>query len=135
MITPHQITRRSWTRRGWAAALGVLSVLGCGLAQAEPLTLVCHVHASRPDQGHSDWTRRLVIDSPTRTVKIFDDFGSGFTLRATYPLVGMNLRRITLEAGDGKESFVDRRTGQYRLINRAAHFELAGPCEKAEGPR
>ena len=114
------------------AAATSLTILGLAApAAAALLVLDCKVHASRPDHGRTEWTRRIIVDHATRTVKILDDFGSGFAPRAEYPLVGENLRRITLEAGAGKLSYLIPHTGEYSLVNARQRFKLEGHCTRA----
>jgi hypothetical protein len=123
---------RTFGRRAAAAACLVLALAGADAARAQAqMTLNCQVQANRPDHGRTRWTRRIIVSPSTRTVRILDDFGAGFTPRNTFAFVSMNPQRITLEEGGGKVSYIDRRTGEYVLRNQSARFMLRGRCSGA----
>jgi hypothetical protein len=113
------------------AALAALLIGSAGGVRAAPMVLDCQVQANQPDHGLTRWRRRIIIDQPTRTVRILDDFGHGFLQRAQYPLVSINPSRIVLENHQGKTSFIDRLTGDYVLRNEARRFMLRGHCVAA----
>jgi hypothetical protein len=117
-----------------AAAVGLaLALAAADAARAQSqMVLNCRVQSNRPDRGRTRWTRRIIITPSTRTVRILDDFGAGFTPRNTFAFVSMDPQRITLEQGGGKVSFIDRRTGEYVLRNPRARFTVRGRCS---GPR
>jgi len=114
-----------------AAALVALLIASAGAVRAAPMVLDCQVQANQPDHGLTRWRRRIIIDPPTRSVRILDDFGHGYLQRAEYPLVSMNPSRIVLEEHAGKTSFIDRMTGDYVLRNEARRFLLRGHCVAA----
>jgi hypothetical protein len=99
--------------------------------RAETLILVCHVLKTRGDGAHRQIRRRLELDLTARKVKFFDDAGQGWKFRREGPFVSADARRIVLDAGGGKDSYVDRVTGQYVFRNSASHLSISGPCRKA----
>lgn len=107
-----------------------LAVMAAGAARAA-MVLDCQVEANRPDHGMTHWKRRIILDPPTRTVRILDDFGHGLLQRNEYPFVSMDARRIVLEEHEGKLSYIDRMTGEYVLRNQRARFMLRGRCTPA----
>jgi len=116
-----------------AAAVGLaltLATAGAACAQ-DQMVLNCQVQSNRPDRGRTRWTRRIMINPSTRTVRILDNFGTGFTPRNTFAFVSMTPQRITLEQSGGKTSFIDRRTGEYVLRNPGARFTVRGRCSGA----
>jgi hypothetical protein len=99
-------------------------------SRAADIVLDCHVEANQPDHGLTRWRRRIVVSPPTRTVRIFDDFGHGMTQRSEYAFVSMNLQRIVLEEHEGKISYIDRLSGEYVLRNTPRRFLLRGHCSR-----
>ena len=124
---------RTHGQKAAAAATGLaLALAAAGAAQAQAqMTLDCQVQASRPDHGVQRWKRRIIISPSTRTVRILDDFGAGYTPRNTFAFMSMTPQRIVLEQGGGKVSYVDRLTGEYVLRNPRARFTLRGRCSGA----
>ncbi|HEY2049451.1 MAG TPA: hypothetical protein VGH03_08915 [Caulobacteraceae bacterium] len=115
-----------------AAAGLALALAATDAAQAqEQMVLNCQVQSNRPDHGRTRWTRRITISPSSRTVRILDDFGAGFTPRNTFAFVSMTPQRITLEQSAGKVSFIDRKTGEYVLRNPRARFTVRGRCTGA----
>jgi hypothetical protein len=117
-------------RMGGAAAAMALALAAAGAAQAN-MVLDCQVQASRPDHGLTHWKRRIIVDTPTRTVRILDDFGHGFLQRSEYAFVSIDTRRIMLEQSRGKMSYVDRVSGEYVLRNQPQRFMIRGHCSGA----
>jgi hypothetical protein len=105
-------------------------------ASAEVLSLVCRLQATAPN-GRRTVGRRLDIDLARKTVRISDNLGHGWVFKNEYPFLSANSQRIQLEAGGGKESFVDRLSGMYFFHNQADGVTMRGPCQKAapERPR
>ncbi len=96
---------------------------------ARELAFDCKVEANQPDHGLRQWRRRILIEAPpARQVRILDDFGSGFTSRANFAFVSADARRIVLENGGGKLSYIDRESGEYVLRNPARRFMIRGRC-------
>lgn len=114
--------------KGWLAAAGALVALTAAGASHAAMTLNCQVQANRPDHGVTRWKRRIIIEPSTRIVRILDDFGRGFVPRTQYGFVSIDARRVVLEEGRGKTSYIDRQTGEYVLRNRAQGFTLRGRC-------
>jgi hypothetical protein len=119
-------------KRFVTAGLATLALAGAGVARAGDLVIDCRVHANQPDHGRTDWRRRLIVNHETRTVRVLDDFGQGLQPRTSYPLVGVNAQRITLEAGGGKTAYIDRRNHTYHLRDEPMKFTLEGPCERVK---
>jgi hypothetical protein len=111
----------------------VLSMVA-GAAAAEHLDLLCHVHETR-GAAHRELRRRLDIDLTARTVRYYDDVGHGWEFKREGPFVSADAARIVLDAGAGKEAYVDRRTGQYAFHNQRDGLTVRGPCEKTSEPR
>lgn len=107
-----------------------VTAAGQGAAAAQ-LALDCQVQASRPDNGVTHWRRRIVLTSADHMARFWDDVGGGFRPRSAHPFVSVSRDRIVLDASAGKQSFIDRRTGAYRLRNASAHFQLEGRCTPA----
>ncbi len=116
------------------ALSALLSVAAAGPGRAAALVLDCRVEANHADHGLTRWRRRIILDPPTRTTRISDDFGHGFVERDTYAFVSMNPRRIVLEEHGGKISYIDRMNGEYVLNNPERHFMLRGRCERGGAP-
>jgi hypothetical protein len=112
-----------------AAAL-TAGVAASGPARAaRALTFDCKVEANQPDHGLTRWRRRIIVEAPpARQVSIQDDFGQGFVQRAAYRWVSVDARRIVLEEGGGKLSYIDRASGEYVLRNQARRFMIRGRC-------
>jgi hypothetical protein len=110
--------------------------LAAQAAMAEELHLLCHV---RETKGHAarEFKRRLDIDLSAKTVAFFDDTGHGWEFKRRGPFISADANRVILDAGDGKESAVDRITGQYSFRNERDHLIIRGGCEKttAEKPK
>ncbi len=107
-------------------------VLAAGPALAAPLTLVCKVQSSNSGYQRRG-LRRLEIDLAAKTVRVSDNTGKGFQVRGVRPLVGAEAGRYVLEAGGGKESYVDRKSGRYYFRNEAEKLVIQGRCEKSAG--
>jgi hypothetical protein len=118
-----------------AAGFATLVLAGVSAARAADLVIDCKVHANQPDHGKTDWRRRLIINHQTRTVRMLDDFGGGLQPRATYPLVGTNAGRITLEDQGGKRAYIDLHSHTYHFQNEPMKFTLEGPCERVNTAR
>jgi hypothetical protein len=113
------------------------AVLATQAAAAETVSLMCRVHWSKTSGAHRDGRRRLDIDLGAKTVRVSDDLGRGMMVKGQGPVVAVTKDRITLEAAGGKESYVDRLSGQYLFHNAKDGVTIRGPCEKvgAERPR
>ncbi len=122
-------------RRSAMSALILAAVLGAGAARAADLVIDCRVQANQPDHGLTQWRRRIILDPPTRTTRILDDFGHGFIERSVFPFLSMNLQRIVLEDHGGKLSYIDRLSDEYVLRNAPHHFLLRGRCTSSTVPR
>jgi hypothetical protein len=111
--------------------------LAAAHAVADTLNLVCRVHESRPGGAHREIQRRLDIDLARKSVRFYDNVGKGWVFKREGPFVSADAERIRLDASDGKESYVDRRTGQYFFHNQGDGVTMRGPCQKAmaEKPR
>jgi hypothetical protein len=119
-------------------AAGLTLVAFSGAAPALPatdggktLSLICRVRESLPNGRHRELRRRLDLDLQAKSVAFRDDTGKGWRVRQGYHFVSANADRIVLEAGGGKESYVDRRSGQYYFHNSANGLTIRGPCAKA----
>ena len=112
-----------------AAALATLA--GAEAAMGETLDLVCRVHESRTDGAHRTIRRRLDIDLGRKTVRVSDDVGRGWVFKREYPFLSADRDRIHLESGGGKESYVDRRTGEYFFHNHADGVTMRGACRNS----
>jgi hypothetical protein len=106
-------------------------------AMADTLSLVCRVHETRPNGQSHEFRRRLDIDFGAKTVRYSDDIGRGWFFKRQGPFVSADAGRIVLDAGEGKESSVDRRTGEYAFHSQRDGVTIRGACEKAaaEKPR
>jgi hypothetical protein len=120
--------------RSMMSVLVLAGALAAGSVRAADLVFECHVQANQPDHGLTSWRRRIIIDPPTRTTRIQDDFGHGFVERSVYPFVSMNLRRVVLEEHGGKQSYIDRVSGEYVLRNAPRRFMLRGHCSASALP-
>ncbi len=119
------------SRLGLGLGVGLCLGLAAGGALAETLHLACRVHETRGG-AHRDIRRRLDIDFSTRTVRYSDDAGRGWVFKREGPYISADADRIRLDAGDGKESYVDRRTGEYVFHNQRDGLTIRGPCQKTE---
>jgi len=117
------------------AALSALGAILTGpeTAVADTLNLVCHVQESRTDGAHRIIMRRLDLDLTAKTVRVSDDVGHGWVFKRQYAFLAASHDRIQLESAEGKESFVDRRTGEYFLHNQSDGVTMRGRCRKADG--
>ena len=113
---------------GLLAAAIVAGGLSARGAAAAELRFECQVQASRPDAGVSQWRRRIVLTSADHMARYFDDIGQGMKPKSQHRFVSVSRQRIVLDAGGGKTSFIDRRTGSYVLRNQPQRFELHGRC-------
>jgi hypothetical protein len=118
-----------------AASCATLAMAGGALA--DTVSLVCHVHEVRARGGSHDFKRRLDIDFGAHSVRYSDDIGHGWEFKRQGPFVSADAGRIVLDAGMGKESSVDRRTGEYAFHNQRDGVTIRGSCEKtaAEKPK
>ena len=123
--------------RALALTVTLAALLTAQAATAETLSLLCRVHWTKAGGAHREGRRRLDIDLGARTVRVSDDIGRGMTVKGQHPIVSADNTRILLEKGDGKESWVDRLSGQYLFHNDKDGVTIRGPCEKAgvERPR
>ncbi len=123
--------------RSVTPALVLAALLAAGSARAADMVFDCKVQANKPDHGLTQWRRRIIVDPPTRTTRILDDFGHGFVQRNDYAFVSMNPQRIVLEERAGQLSYIDRLSDEYVLRNAPHHFLLRGRCttSTAPGPR
>ena len=96
----------------------------------ETLDLVCKVHETRAGGAHRDIRRRLELDLQARTVRFSDDTGQGWRFKRQYTFLSADADRIRLESSEGKESYVDRRTGLYYFHNTKGDLTIRGPCRK-----
>ena len=119
-----------------ALTLGLGVALAAGAAAAESLDLVCHVHWTKPG-ARRDGLRRIDIDLSAKTARFSDNEGRGWQAKGEHPIVSADRSRIVLDAGGGKDSYVDRLTGDYYFHNAKDGVTIRGPCEKAapERPR
>ena len=119
-----------------AFVLGAATLVSAGASSAEMLNLVCRLHVTAPN-GARVIGRRLDIDLGRKTVRISDNLGRGWVFKNEYPFVSANPQRIELEAGGGKQSYVDRVSGTYFFHNQADGVTMHGPCQRAapERPR
>jgi hypothetical protein len=122
------------SRLGGALAAALGAALGASGACADELTLICHVRESR-GSSHHEFKRKLDIDFAKRTVGFYDDIGHGWAFKREGPFVTADADHIRLDAGEGKESFVDRRTGEYEFHNRADGVTIKGHCDKTAPDR
>ncbi len=124
-------------RRSVMSALVLAVVAGTGCARAADMVFDCKVQANQPDHGRTEWRRRIIIDAPTRTTRILDDFGHGFEQRSVFAFVSMNMQRVVLEDHGGKLSYIDRLSDEYVLRNAPHRFLLRGRCSTSTlpGPR
>ena len=119
-----------------ALVFGVATLATAETASAEMLSLVCRLQVTAPN-GRRTVGRRLDIDLGRKTVRISDNLGHGWVFKNQYQFVSADPKRISLEAGGGKESFVDRLSGMYFFRNQTDGVTMRGPCQKAapERPR
>ncbi len=110
-----------------ALAIGIGAALATVPAAGETLNLVCRVHETRGG-AHRDIRRRLDIDLSAKTVRFYDDLGQGWRFKREYPFISADASRIRLESGDGRDSYVDRRTGEYYFHNQKDGLTIRGPC-------
>ena len=104
-------------------------------ASAEILSLTCHVQWTKTGGAHRAGRRRLDIDLGAKTVRVSDDLGRGMVVKGKAPVVSVDKDRIRLQSGGGKESYVDRLSGQYFFHNEKDGVTIRGPCEKAGAER
>jgi hypothetical protein len=123
--------------RALALIAALAALLTAQAAVAETLNLICRVQWTRAGGAHRGGLRRLDIDLGAKTVRVSDDVGRGMTLKGEHPIVSADKDRIRLETGGGKESYVDRISGQYVFHNDKDGVTVRGPCQKvgAERPR
>ena len=121
---------RSWIPVGTFAVLGATMAMARPAA-AETVSLVCHVQESRPDGAHRIIMRRLDLDLSAKTVRISDDVGHGWVFKRQYTFLAANSDRVQLEAAGGKESWVDRKSGEYFFHNQSDGVTMRGRCRKA----
>ena len=113
-----------------ALAIGLGAASATSPAAGEALNLVCKVHETRAGGAHRDIRRRLDIDLSTKTVRFYDDVSQGWRFKREYTFLSADAARIRLESADGKDSYVDRRTGQYYFHNQKGDLTIRGPCRK-----
>ena len=115
---------------------GLAFLASAEVATGETLNLVCRLQESKPG-AHRMIGRRLDIDLGRKTVRVSDNVGHGWVFKREYPFLSADRDRIRLESGGGKDSSVDRRTGEYFFHNQADSVTMRGPCQKSteEKPR
>jgi hypothetical protein len=116
--------------RALALTVSLAALLTGQAAAAETLNLLCHVHWSKAGGAHREGRRRLDIDLGARTFRVSDDVGRGMTFKGERPIVSADKDRIRLETGGGKESYVDRLSGQYVFHNDTDGVTIRGQCDK-----
>lgn len=114
---------------GLCAALLLGAAAG---AQAETLNLECRVKERIAGRPPREFLRRLDIDLATKKVRFYDNRGHGWELRNQYEFLSADAARIKLEDRDGKQSYVDRLTGEYAFRNLRERIEARGACRKVE---
>ena len=117
-----------------ALALAATSLALAGTASAETLSVVCRVNESR-GEVHRQVVRRIDIDLTGKFARFADDTGKGWQSRGGHPIVSVDRNRIVIDAGGGKDSYIDRVSGQYFLHNSNDHVVMRGSCQKAEPSR
>jgi hypothetical protein len=117
---------------GMSAAIGLAmaGLVAAGSSFAAGLNLECRVHWTKPGGQHRDARRRLDIDLAARTVRTFDDLGRGWQFKSQHPFPGADKDHFILEARDGKDSTLDRRTGAYVFKNARDGVTIRGTCVK-----
>jgi hypothetical protein len=124
------------TRLIRALALGAATLATAGAASAETLSVVCRVMESK-GTAHRQLARRIDIDLGARTARFADNAGQGWKSKGEHSIVSANRDRIVLDAGGGKDSYLDRVSGQYFLHNQTDGVVMRGSCHRAppERPR
>jgi hypothetical protein len=119
-----------------ALAVGATTLAVAETASAEVLSLICRVMESKGPE-HRQLARRIDIDLQTRTAHFADHEGQGWRSKGEHPIVSVSRDRIVLDAGGGKDSYVDRVSGQYFLHNQADGVIMRGACHRGppERPR
>ena len=105
-----------------------LATLGQAV-QAEVIKAECQVRRTQPNPSPPG-LRRLLIDTNAKTVRVWDNTGRGWKLQGVHPIVGVQGDRIMLDAGGGKTSSIDRRTGVYAFHKDADKVTLQGRCRR-----
>lgn len=124
-------------RTALAAALGVAlaGLAAVGVARAETLSLLCHVRETRADGAHRQLLRRIDLDMTQKSVRFSDNLGRGWVFKRQGAFVSADAKIIRLDAGGGKDSYIDRISGQYYFHNARNGLTIRGPCEKASAAR
>jgi hypothetical protein len=119
-----------------ALVLGAATLATAGAASAETVSVVCRVMESK-GPAHRELTRRIDVDLQTKMARFADNAGRGWQSKGEHPIVSASRDRIVLDAGGGKDSYIDRVSGQYFLHNQTDHVVMRGSCQKAppERPR
>jgi hypothetical protein len=119
-----------------ALALGSAILTAAGTASAETVSVICRVMESKGTE-HRELTRRIDIDLHAKMARFADNVGRGWKAKGEHPIVSVSRDRIVLDAGGGKDSYLDRVSGQYFLHNQNDGVVMRGSCHKAppEGPR
>jgi hypothetical protein len=119
-----------------ALALGAATLVAAAAAPAETLSVVCRVMESK-GAAHRQLARRIDIDLQTKTAHFADNAGHGWQSKGEHPIVSAGRDRVVLDAGGGKDSYLDRVSGQYFLHNQNDGVVMRGSCHKAppERPR
>jgi hypothetical protein len=119
-----------------ALALGAAILAVRGAASAETLSVVCRVMESK-GPAHRQLARRIDIDLQAKTAHFADNPGHGWQSKGEHPIVSVGRERIVLDAGGGKDSYLDRVSGQYFLHNQNDGVIMRGSCHRAppERPR
>ena len=121
----------------FALGLGAFAALAAGSAQAEILRLQCRVHETK-GAAHRDMLRRIEVDTAGLRAKVWDNVGHGWLLKGEHAIVSAGPQRIVLEAGEPKQSAIDRMSGVYTFHNAIDGVSMRGECQKAgagPGPR
>jgi hypothetical protein len=118
---------------GMAGAIGttLAVLLAAAPSLAAGLNLECRVHWTKPGGQHRDARRRLDIDLAAKTVRTYDDLGKGWEFKSQHPFPSADKDHFVLEAGDGKDSTLDRRTGAYFFKNARNGVTIRGTCVKS----
>jgi hypothetical protein len=119
-----------------ALALGAATLATGTAASAETLGVVCKVMENK-GAAHRELARRIDVDLATKTAHFADNAGHGWQSKGEHPIVSASRERIVLDAGGGKDSYLDRISGQYYLHNRNDGVVMRGTCHPAppERPR
>lgn len=100
-------------------------------ASAADLYLLCDVTSSKDDGSQRTYQMRYDITWDTRTVRIHQNFGSGWSFNGTRTQVVTTDDEIVLQNNDAARFVINRSTGKIegrRKSDRVVFFR--GTCEK-----